>query len=203
MAVKSSLHDEPPGLGSSSKTSTDDKMTGAVADSKNKAPIELLLETWRSAAQKYSAKVVTWALLALLLTSSAVQAGAAPLLPPNSSTIADSVTRNNEGVFAKLPPLGFVGLAPGLSDDLLGLDLNPEETATVRLFNTNKASVVNITNVGLRQNNITLDVEKVPRGTGSGFIWDSKGHIVTNFHVIQVTTSAHYCFMMRPSCVLV
>jgi S1-C subfamily serine protease len=26
---------------------------------------------------------------------------------------------------------------------------------------------------------------EVPQGSGSGFIWDDKGHIVTNFHVIQ------------------
>ena len=33
---------------------------------------------------------------------------------------------------------------------------------------------------------MSMAVEQVPRGTGSGFIWDNKGHIVTNFHVIQV-----------------
>ena len=26
---------------------------------------------------------------------------------------------------------------------------------------------------------------QVPRGTGTGFVWDAHGHIVTNFHVIQ------------------
>ena len=30
----------------------------------------------------------------------------------------------------------------------------------------------------------------VPRGTGSGFIWDDAGHIVTNFHVIKGATDA-------------
>jgi len=25
----------------------------------------------------------------------------------------------------------------------------------------------------------------MPRGSGSGFMWDDKGHIVTNFHVIE------------------
>jgi S1-C subfamily serine protease len=29
------------------------------------------------------------------------------------------------------------------------------------------------------------NVMRVPQGTGSGFIWDEQGHIVTNFHVIQ------------------
>jgi len=30
---------------------------------------------------------------------------------------------------------------------------------------------------------------ETPQGTGSGFVWDKKGHIVTNFHVVQGGTS--------------
>ena len=30
-----------------------------------------------------------------------------------------------------------------------------------------------------------MDTMQVPQGTGSGFIWDMKGHVVTNFHVIR------------------
>lgn len=30
-----------------------------------------------------------------------------------------------------------------------------------------------------------MDAQKVPQGMGSGFFWDDKGHIVTNFHVIK------------------
>ena len=26
---------------------------------------------------------------------------------------------------------------------------------------------------------------RVPQGTGSGFVWDEQGHIITNFHVIR------------------
>merc|ERR1712232_1290979 len=29
-----------------------------------------------------------------------------------------------------------------------------------------------------------MNLEEVPRGSGSGFLWDSE-HVVTNFHVIQ------------------
>jgi len=33
-------------------------------------------------------------------------------------------------------------------------------------------------------------VQQIPRGTGSGFVWDSEGHIVTNFHVIEGADAA-------------
>lgn len=36
-----------------------------------------------------------------------------------------------------------------------------------------------------RQDAFTLDVLEVPQGSGSGFVWDSDGHIVTNYHVIR------------------
>ncbi|MEM6380515.1 MAG: trypsin-like peptidase domain-containing protein, partial [Bacteroidota bacterium] len=31
----------------------------------------------------------------------------------------------------------------------------------------------------------SMDVTEIPRGNGSGFVWDREGHIVTNFHVIR------------------
>ena len=62
-------------------------------------------------------------------------------------------------------------------------ELSEEEQATVSLFQQNTPSVVNIANIGQRQDRWTMDVEKVPQGLGSGFIWDLKGHIVTNYHV--------------------
>ena len=37
----------------------------------------------------------------------------------------------------------------------------------------------------VRQDRWSMDSQKVPQGMGSGFFWDDKGHIVTNFHVIK------------------
>ena len=34
----------------------------------------------------------------------------------------------------------------------------------------------------IRQDRWSSDVQKVPQGMGSGFFWDDKGHVVTNFH---------------------
>lgn len=63
--------------------------------------------------------------------------------------------------------------------------LQNDELATVSLFKQNTPSVVYITNLSTRQDAFTLDVLEVPQGSGSGLVWDSDGHIVTNYHVIR------------------
>ena len=47
-------------------------------------------------------------------------------------------------------------------------------------------SVVHITSLETHRDRMTLDVSEIPQGTGSGFVWDQNGHIVTNFHVVQM-----------------
>jgi len=64
-------------------------------------------------------------------------------------------------------------------------DLSPEERRTIEIFRRARPSVVFITSVALRRDLFTLDVQQIPSGTGSGFVWDREGHVVTNFHVIQ------------------
>ena len=36
----------------------------------------------------------------------------------------------------------------------------------------------------------TLNQHQIPQGTGSGFIWDNTGNVITNFHVIQNADAA-------------
>ncbi|KAK3276390.1 protease Do-like, partial [Cymbomonas tetramitiformis] len=62
--------------------------------------------------------------------------------------------------------------------------LTRNEMSTVRMFKDNTSSVVNITNLAVRQDEFTSEFQEVPQGAGSGFIWDDQGHIVTNFHVL-------------------
>lgn len=45
-----------------------------------------------------------------------------------------------------------------------------------------------------RQDAFTLDVLEVPQGSGSGFVWDKKGHIVTNYHVIRGASDLRFAF---------
>jgi S1-C subfamily serine protease len=64
-------------------------------------------------------------------------------------------------------------------------DLGADERNTMAVFKAVSPSVVHITNIGAMRNVITSTVDEVPQGTGSGFVWDDDGHIVTNFHVIE------------------
>ncbi|KAG7672422.1 putative Protease Do-like 1, chloroplastic [Nannochloris sp. 'desiccata'] len=63
--------------------------------------------------------------------------------------------------------------------------LSPEELATVRVFQENTPAVVNISNIIAARTRYSMDVLKIPQGQGSGFIWDTNGHIITNYHVIR------------------
>ncbi|MEW5973681.1 MAG: trypsin-like peptidase domain-containing protein [Pseudomonadota bacterium] len=69
-------------------------------------------------------------------------------------------------------------------------DLAADEAATIELFEKARESVVFITTREQVQDLWTRDVFSVPRGTGSGFLWDEAGHVVTNFHVIQGASEA-------------
>lgn len=63
--------------------------------------------------------------------------------------------------------------------------LNSEEKATISLFKRAAPSVAFITTSSKRWNFFTRDVTEIPKGSGSGFVWDKSGHIVTNYHVIK------------------
>jgi S1-C subfamily serine protease len=63
-------------------------------------------------------------------------------------------------------------------------DLAADEKATIALFKQSSRSVVHITTLAAARD-FSFNLVEVPQGTGSGFIWDEKGHIVTNFHVAR------------------
>ncbi len=69
-------------------------------------------------------------------------------------------------------------------------DLAADEKATIELFERSRGSVVYITTQAEVQDYWSRNVFTVPRGTGSGFIWDDDGHVVTNYHVIENASEA-------------
>jgi S1-C subfamily serine protease len=64
---------------------------------------------------------------------------------------------------------------PGLSDG---------ERATIDLFKQSSPSVVFITTTRRVVDLSTMNEFQSRQGTGSGFIWDEQGHVVTNYHVV-------------------
>ena len=60
-----------------------------------------------------------------------------------------------------------------------------DERNTIEVVRKTKNSVVFITNLQYLRDFFFTSDELVPRGSGSGFVWDDRGHIVTNFHVID------------------
>ncbi len=64
-------------------------------------------------------------------------------------------------------------------------DLAADEKATVELFERSSPSVVHITTKERQTDWLGRNVFEVPQGTGSGFLWDGEGHVVTNVHVIE------------------
>ena len=68
------------------------------------------------------------------------------------------------------------------------------EKATINLFEQAAPSVVFITTSNVRRDYWSRNVSEIPRGTGSGFVWDPTGHIITNYHVIQGADRATVTF---------
>ena len=68
--------------------------------------------------------------------------------------------------------------------------LMADELNNIAVFRAASPSVVNITALGLERDLFSRNVQQVPQGTGTGFVWDTAGHLVTNYHVIQDAAGA-------------
>jgi S1-C subfamily serine protease len=77
-------------------------------------------------------------------------------------------------------------LAPNaLAGDADYLTFTTEDEAnTTEIFSKASPAVVFVTNKALRRDRFSMNVHEIPRGSGTGFVWDTSGLIVTNFHVI-------------------
>eukprot|EP00752_Nemacystus_decipiens_P008782 g7836.t1 len=77
--------------------------------------------------------------------------------------------------------VAMAAMAPSLMQD---------EKGYISIFEKSTPSVVYINTFVNQRDAFSMNVLEVPAGTGSGFVWDDKGHIVTNFHVIREAQSA-------------
>ena len=69
-------------------------------------------------------------------------------------------------------------------------NMTQDEKNNIELFKRISPSVVYITSIAVQRDIFTFRALEIPQGTGSGFIWDENGYIVTNFHVIQNAQAA-------------
>jgi S1-C subfamily serine protease len=69
-----------------------------------------------------------------------------------------------------------------------GGNLAEDERATIELFKQSSRSVVYITTSAVGRD-LHFNYAEIPKGTGSGFLWDELGHVVTNFHVVEGANS--------------
>jgi len=69
-------------------------------------------------------------------------------------------------------------------------ELAEDERSTIALFEEASPAAVYITTVAVRRDLWTFNLQEIPQGSGSGFVWDREGHIITNYHVIQGASRA-------------
>ena len=133
---------------------------------------------------------------AVVLGLLALAAGAAACtleLGPSTTAIADESAPTSPidatGAIDATHLVDLTGPVDATRQDLEPYtDLRPDEQVIVGLFENTAPSVVYITTVTRRQDIFGRGVT-VPLGSGTGFIWDGEGHVVTNFHVVQGATT--------------
>jgi S1-C subfamily serine protease len=104
------------------------------------------------------------------------------------NTANTAATENDEKAILvknEIPEEEELTASPGSRTESPGMGLTSSEVSTIKLFENAAPSVCFITTSNVRQDYWSRNVMEIPGGTGSGFVWDNKGHIVTNYHVIQ------------------
>ena len=85
---------------------------------------------------------------------------------------------------AALLPWQFGPLSAQEAPDYLSFSTD-DEANTTEVFQRASPAVVFVTSSELRRQRFTRNVMEIPRGAGSGFVWDAKaGLVVTNYHVV-------------------
>jgi len=100
--------------------------------------------------------------------------------------IVSALMLRNSGFLPWLGPQGAIQPRPITPRG----DLADDEKSTIAIFRNASPSVVHITSVTRRRDRLSLNVLEIPEGTGTGFIFDDAGHIVTNYHVIRAAQAA-------------
>jgi S1-C subfamily serine protease len=90
----------------------------------------------------------------------------------------------------------LVALGPSLTPPTAAHALDSEQSR-IEIFKRVSPSVVFIDTFTERRDAFSTSIE-VPLGSGSGIVWDTQGHIITNFHVVRNAQSAQVAFLTTP-----
>jgi len=72
--------------------------------------------------------------------------------------------------------------------------LYENEKTVIELYKRAKPSVVNVTSMTVQRDYLGRNLQRIPKGMGTGFVWDKDGRIVTNYHVIEGAGAAIVVF---------
>jgi S1-C subfamily serine protease len=110
--------------------------------------------------------------LALALALALASLSACRRTAPPSPEVDDSSTPVPPASSPPIPPL-----SPGARTE--------DEKNTIVVFRNVAASTVFVTQKRVVVDYFAGTAEEVAAGSGSGFVWDDAGHVVTNFHVVK------------------
>ncbi len=102
-------------------------------------------------------------------------------------------------------PYGASGLNPAAQSRAVATrgELNDLEKSNIAVYEQAAPAVVHVTNLAKSTSLFSFDIQQIPKGTGSGYVWDQDGHIVTNYHVVEgsdaarVTLADHSSYQAR------
>ncbi|WP_047815521.1 S1C family serine protease [Rhodopirellula islandica] len=110
----------------------------------------------------------------------------------SGSGSTETATRRNSYVVERTANEGEV------ARETMGISAASEtpdsESRTIELFRVTSPSVVHITTSKVARDFLSMNLQEIPQGSGTGFVWDKVGHIVTNNHVIQNADVAMVAF---------
>jgi S1-C subfamily serine protease len=129
----------------------------------------------------FAASLVLGVVIGLFVSPGLQRAISPGTAPTGSAGSAGSTASAGEQQPAAADPATAAAQRPVAASS--GLDA--EESHTIAVFKGASRSVAFITTQAARVDYWTRNVFEVPTGSGSGFVWDDQGHVVTNFHVVQ------------------
>jgi S1-C subfamily serine protease len=156
-----------------------------VRRSRNGHAFTMLLESANMILRKVTLAILTAAVLIPLCTTACT--------PPQPAPSADK-----PGPAQATGTTGTTGAAPAATpaavEPLTAGARIEDERNTISVFRAASPSTVYVTQTRVVVDDYAGTMEEVPAGSGSGFVWDAQGHVVTNYHVVEKAQSVLVTF---------